>query len=120
MMKKRFFMRLGATAGAALAITLWVSANTFLPFGKALLLFAVLLGLGFSLDTAGRCLKSALSGVAGYGMFSIIGQSLLGFIVVIIAAILFLWAAVLGCTVLGYCNLIRRYLEADAHDRLQP
>lgn len=65
MMKKRFFMRLGATAGAALAITLWVSANTFLPFGKALLLFAVLLGLGFSLDTAGRCLKSALSGVAG-------------------------------------------------------
>lgn len=120
MMKKRFFMRLGATAGAALAITLWVSANTLLPFGKALLLFAVLLGLGFSLDTAGRCLKSALSGVAGYGMFSIIGQSLLGFIVVIIAAILFLWAAVLGCTVLGYCNLIRKYLEADAHDRLQP
>lgn len=105
-------------------VTLVVSAliSGYLAFcgANGLCAWALLMGVAYSLQWLAKNAAQLLRSAASYAFFSILGRSLMAFLVVVLVVLLVGFYLILAASVCGYIVLIREYFEAKAYDQLNP
>lgn len=105
-------------------ITLVISAliSTYLAFcgANGLCAWVLLVGMAYSLQWLAKNAAQLLRSAASYVFFSILGRSLMAFLVVVLMVLLVGATLFLAASVCGYFALIREYFEAKAYDQLNP
>ena len=105
-------------------VTLVFSAliSVYLAFcgANGLCAWVLLVGVAYSLQWLAKNGAQLLRSAASYAFFSILGRSLMAFLVVVLMVLVVGTTLVLAASVCGYFALIREYFEAKAYDQLNP
>lgn len=103
-----------------LVLSALISAYLAFCGANGLYVWVLLVGVAYSLQWLGKNAALLLRSAASYAFFSILGRSLMAFLVVVLVAVFVGAYLVLAASVFGYFALIREYFEAKAYDQLNP